>query len=573
MTVADMILRYLENEGVEYVFGISGAALNNFLVAFNRNPRIKTVVTKHEGGAAYMADGYARVRGGLGACFATSGPGATNLVTGVATSYTDNTPVIVFTGQVATSDYGKGTFQDSTKRGVDAVSIFDPITKSSSMILSRAKAEDEIRDAIRTALSGRRGPVHLSLPKDVVGASIQGEVAPPPLHRYPRNYFDRGLTIEAAQKLVNARSPAMLVGSGAVASNAGNSILELAELLGIPVATTPKAKGAFPEDHPLSLGVLGLCGSPLAESWIKSGHTDVLLVVGASLNQMTTLSWDPRLAPTDALIQVNIDPEEIGKNYRVDLPLVGDAMTVIDEIAFRVLRFIDELGDRKPRREQEVAELRAKVGRYLNPETMTSEQVPIHPARLIKDLEKGLPENAILFSDTGNHTDWAIHYLCVKRPGAFIAPFGMLPMGYATAAAVGGKFAAPDRPVVALVGDGCFMMNGMEVATAVDYNMPVIWVVMNNAKLGMAYDIQKLVGIENPVASHFRPVNIARVAEGYDAVGIRITKPGELAELLPKAVASGRPTVFDCVIARDAIPPLAPYLEGQKAFMKRLDML
>jgi len=222
---------------------------------------------------------------------------------------------------------------------------------------------------------------------------------------------------------------------------------------------------------------------------------------------------------------------------------------------------------------QEVAELREKVGRYLNPQDMTSEQVPIHPARLIKDLEKGLPENAILFADTGNHTNWAIHYLCVKRPGSFIAPFGMLPMGYATAAAVGGKFAAPDRPVVALVGDGCFMMNGMEVATAVDYNIPVIWVVMNNGKLGMAYDIQKLVGIENPVASDFRPVNIARVADGYDAVGLRITKPGELAELLPKAIASGRPTVFDCVIARDAIPPLAPYLEGQKAFFNRVDML
>ena len=244
MTVADLILQYLVNEGVEYVFGISGAALNNFLVAFNRNPRIKTVVTKHEGGAAFMADGYARVRGGLGACFATSGPGATNLVTGVATSYTDNTPVIVFTGQVATTDYGKGTFQDSTKKGVDAVSIFDPITKSSSMILSRAKAEDEIRDAIRIALSGRRGPVHLSLPKDVVGAPLHGDVAPPPLHRYPHNYFDRSLTIEAAQKLVKAKSPAMLVGSGAISSNAANSILELAELLHIPVATTPVMMGA-----------------------------------------------------------------------------------------------------------------------------------------------------------------------------------------------------------------------------------------------------------------------------------------------------------------------------------------
>lgn len=574
ITVSDLILKYLESEGVDYIFGITGAALNPFLAAFNRNPRVVPILTKHEEGAAFMADGYARVKGTLGACFATSGPGATNLVTGVATSYTDNIPVLVLTGQVSTADYGKGTFQDSTKQGVDSVAIFNPITKYSSMILSKFKADDEIREAIRISLSGRRGPVHLSLPKDVIASEIDFDVAAPPSYRYPREYFDRRLVIEAAQKLVQAKSPAILVGSGAIISGGCQQILELAEMLSIPVATTPKAKGAFPENHPLSLGVLGLCGSPLAEAYIKSGKNDVLFVVGASLNQMTTLSWDPKLAPTDCMIHVNIDPTEIGKNYRTDLPLVGDVKTVIDEISFRVLRYMhDETEDPRQKRVEALAELRKQTGVYINPEKMTSMDVPIKPQRLVKELDEALPDDAILFSDTGNHTDWAVHYMQFKRPGSFIAPFGMLPMGFATAAAVGGKLAAGDRPVVANVGDGCFLMNGMEIVTAVQYNIPVVWVIHNNSKLGMAYDMQKLVKIEPPVASDFKQVNFAKMAEALGAVGHRITQPGELKEMLPKAIASGRPTVLDCVIDSEEIPPLSPYVEGVKNFIRRMDML
>jgi acetolactate synthase I/II/III large subunit len=573
MNVADLILKYLELEGVEYIFGISGAALNPFLAAFHRNSKVKPILSKHEEGAAFMADGYARVKGSLGACFATSGPGATNLVTGVATAFTDNIPMLVLTGQVSTADYGKGTFQDSTKQGVDSVAIFNPITKYSSMILSRFKADDEIRGAIRTAMTGRQGPVHLSLPKDVLVGEVDFNEGPPPTYRYPREFFDRRLVIDAAQRLVQAQSPAILVGSGAVTSGGCESILELAEMLSIPVATTPKAKGAFPEDHPLALGVLGLCGSPLAEAYIKSGKNDLLLVVGASLNQMTTLSWDPRLSPAGYLIHINIDPAEIGKNYRTDIPLVGDAKTVIEEISFRVLRYLGEGDEQRLDRVSALAALREKTGTCIEPEKLVSSAIPIKPQRLVKELEQALPPNAILFADTGNHTDWAVHYMKIKRPGSFIAPFGMLPMGYATAAAIGGKLAAGDRPVVALVGDGCFLMNGMELATAVHYNIPVVWVIMNNAKLGMAYDMQKLQKIDPPVASDFRPVNFARLAEALEAVGHRVTEPGQLLELLPKAIASGRPTVIDCVIDREEIPPLSPYVEGFKNFLRRMDML
>jgi acetolactate synthase-1/2/3 large subunit len=439
------------------------------------------------------------------------------------------------------------------------------------MILSRFKADDEMREAIRIALTGRQGPVHLSMPKDVLAGEVDFAEGPPATYRYRREFFDRRLVIEAAQKLVAAESPALLVGSGAVVSGAAESIRELAELLGIPVATTPKAKGAFPEDHPLALGVLGICGSPLAEAYIKSGKNDLLMVVGASLNQMTTLSWDPRLSPAGCLIHINIDPAEIGKNYPTQIPLVGDAKTVIDEISFRVLRHLGDDDQRSKDRVASLAALRQKTGTCIEPEKAESNAVPLKPQRLIRDLEQALPDNAILFSDTGNHTDWAIHYLRIRRPGSFIAPFGMLPMGYATAAAVGGKLAAGDRPVVALVGDGCFLMNGMEVATAVHYGIPVVWVVMNNAKLGMAYDLQKMVNIVPPVAGEFRPVNFAKLAEALEAGGYRVTQPGQLQEILPRALEAGRPAVIDCVIDRDEVPPLAPYVEGLQNFLRRLN--
>jgi acetolactate synthase I/II/III large subunit len=572
LTNSDLLLKYLENEGVEYMFGVPGLSLVPLFEACNRNSKVKPILAKHEEGAAFMADGYARVKGSLGVCFGTSGPGATNLITGVATSFVDNVPVLVLTGQVSTSSYGGGAFQDSTKDGVDSVLMFDPITRHSSMIISKYRAPDQIREALRIALTGKRGPVHLSLPKDVMAAEIESELPTSTSYRPPAEYFDRRMVIEAAQQLVNAQRPVILVGTGAVTSKACDDIRDLAETLNIPVATTPKAKGAFPEDHPLSLGVLGFAGSPVAEKFLTSGQTDVLLVIGASLNQITTMSWDPRIAPSKSLIQINIDPTEIGKNYPVDVPLVGDAKTIVNEISFRVLRFLDEKRNQVDTKEK-IARIRQEVGMCLSPEKMESTSIPVKPQRMVKELERALPEDAILFVDTGNSMCWAIHCMQVKRPDSFICPFGLLTMGYATCAAIGGKLAAPDRPVVSLIGDGCFMMNGMEVATAVNYDIPVVWIVQNNAKLGLVHEMQKMSLGEKTVVTTFKRVDVAKVAEGLGAKAYRIERPGELEALLPKAIAENKPVVIDCIIDDTEIQPLAPFVEGLKNFSHRLDMM
>jgi len=573
MTVADLVLKYLEREKVTHVFGVPGTSFVPFFAALNRNPNITPILVKHEEGAAFMADGYARVKNGLGVCYATSGPGATNLVTGVATAFTDNIPVLALTGQVPTSAYGKGTLQDSTEEGIDSVGMFKAVTKYSSMLISKYKAPEEIREAIRVALTGRKGPVHLSLPKDIMSEEIDADIPDPETYVPEGRYFDPSLVKKAAEKLMRSKNSAILVGTGAVTSRAAEEIRKLADMLDIPVATTPKAKGAFPEDHPLAIGVLGFCGSPLASRIIESGKIDVLLVVGASLNQVTTNSWDPRIAPTDCLIHIDIDPNEIDKNYKSDIPLIGDAKVIIEEMCSEIKPYISKLEKHRKERAARLAQFRQETGIHIEPEKMDSESIPVKPQRMVKELQEVLPEDAILFVDTGNHICWAIHYLKLKKPGSLITAFGMLTMGYAAAAAIGGKVAAPERPVISLVGDGCFLMNGMEVATAVNYDVPVVWIVQNNAKLGLVHELQKFSLGEHPIDTTFKQVNFAKIAEGLGAVGYRIEKPGELKKLLPEAIASKKPTVIDCIIDPDEVPPLKSFVEGMKNFAHRLDMM
>lgn len=571
ITTAELLLRYLEGEGVEYIFGVPGTSLVPLYDAINKQDAIKPILSKHEEGAAFMADGYARVSGKIGVCYATSGPGATNLVTGVANAYMDNIPLLVITGQVPTSIYGKGTFQDSTKEGVDSVAMFDPITKYSEMIISRYKMPETLREAFRIAFSGKKGPVHISYPKDIMEAEIEDTLLPPGGYKVKSEYFDRKLVIDATEKLVTAKKPAMLVGSGVIASDATLEVLELAELLNIPVATTPKAKGTFPEDHALSLGVFGFSGSPAAEEYLM-GDVDVLLVVGASLNQLTTLSWDPKLKPSDSLIHINIDPSEIGKNYVADIGLVGDCRAVLDEISFRVLRALQKYDPSEDRPIEDIVKFKQSVGMFVDEEKMFSESVPIKPQTMMREIQECLPEDAIVFVDTGNHTCWAIHYMRFKKPN-FISAFGMLTMGYATAAAIGGKLAAPDRPVVAIVGDGCFLMNGMEIATAVSYDIPVVWIVQNNAKLGLVHELQRFALGDKTVSTTFKEVNLARVAEGLGAKGYRIERPGELLEILPEAIERAVPTVIDVIIDPDEVPPIDRWVKGVGELRARLDYL
>lgn len=550
MNAAEVIVSSLEKHGAEYIFGVPGGAIESLNNALHKSP-IKVVVTKHEAGAAFMADGYARVSGNIGVCCSTAGPGATNMITGVASSFGDSIPVIALTGQVSTSMLGKGAVQEFSVQSFGIVSIFRQVTKYSDIIINENKAGEMIAKARRLALTGRKGPVHLNLPADIMKRKVVAD------HHERCSItqvmgFDRAAVKEAAQLLLGAKNPVILAGWGTVLSRADGELKELAELLDIPVATSPKAKGIFSESHPLSLGVLGFAGSPFSKEYIIKRDADVMLAVGTSFNEWVTSGWDKRLMPLKSLIHIDIDCNEIGKNYYVDVGIAGDARTVLGELIYEL---------RRKNKRKKVRDDRCKVVQSIKDSLTTKprkmHKMPYNPQRLIMDLSAALPEDTLYFADNGNSMAWAIRYLNITQPYSFFIGLGFASMGYAAAAVVGGKLAAGKRPVVALVGDGSFLMNGMEVATAVNYNIPVIWVVLNNSMLGMVYHGRKLAGLPEGIESTFKPVDFVKLAEGYGARGIKITRPGEInREMMAEIILAGVPTVLDVIIDPEEVPPI-----------------
>ncbi len=563
MNTAELIIELIEEAGVEYIFGIPGGAIEDLNTALHQSDKIMPVITKHEEGAAFMADGYARVSGRLGICCATAGPGASNLITGLASSQADSIPVCAFTGQVATSVFGKGAVQESGSEGINITSVFSNFTKYSGMLINEKRAQYMVQKAFHLAMAGRSGPVHLSLPADLMKKTVIRDERPN--HQTPAYFFDSDEVNTAAEILVRAKRPIIIAGWGVVLSRGADELRKLAEQLNIPVATSPKAKGIFPESHPLSLGVLGFAGSPVAEEFIIKQDVDVLLAVGTSFNEMMTDGWNERLHPSSHLIQIDVDVEEIGKNYPVTLGLCGDANIVMQEIGsavnrvFTTLNPYDDAGDytRNPSRCQEIKDLKTKY--KVSSISEATDPDLYNPGKLVIDLQQSCPADTIFFADIGNSMAWAIRHLEIDRPYSFFLALGFASMGYAVAAPVGAKLAAPDRPVVAMVGDGSFLMNGFEVATAVNYKIPVIWVVFNNAMLGTVYHGRKLFKEPVPegLPSCFERVDYVKIAEGLGARGIRLDASTPISrDLIKEIIETGRPTVIDVLIDETAVPPI-----------------
>ncbi|MBI2385356.1 MAG: thiamine pyrophosphate-binding protein [Elusimicrobia bacterium] len=555
-TVAELILGQLKREGVRTVYGIPGGPATPLFDAFHGEPGLRLVAPRHEAGAAFMALGDARVTGRAGVCLLTTGPGATNAVTAVAAAKTDGLPVLVLTAQTSTASFGKGSLQDSTESGVDTVALFRPITKMSAMLANPAAAGTVLRQALRTAMTGRRGPVHLSVPTDLMLLPAAGAPLAPPQYRSEPRLFDREAVQRCARRLLDARRPGILAGHGVNLGGAQAELLELAELLSIPVATTPKGKGAFPETHPLSLRVFGLASSPLSERYLLSEGTDALLVVGSSLHENSTSGWDPRLG-AGALMQQDVEPATIGRNYPVEVALAGDAKTTLRELLFELRRGLAR-GEAPPEGARGAfSRFKAGVPAYLDKDAMASDATPIKPQRLMSELDAALPEDALLFLDVGANTLWATHYLTATGRNAFIHNWGeFAAMGFGVAAAVGGKLAAPGRPVIAVVGDGGFAMAGMEVSTAVTENAPVVWVVLNDARLNAVHHGQTLQYKGRTMGTEFRRMDVAGVARALGAWSRRVVRPGDIGAAVADALASGRPAVVDVLVDAAEVPPI-----------------
>lgn len=566
ITVSELLLEHLKNEGVRVVFGLPGGPLSPLFDALYHEPSLRCITARHEGGAAFMALGYARVSGRLGACFVTTGPGATNAITGIAAAQADSLPMLAVTAQVATSTFGRGSIQDSYDR-LDIVAMLKSVTKMSTMVCNPQNLAMTLRQAIRHAMTGRRGPVHVNLPTDFMKRRVPCELQLPHEYRPVSRAFDREAVKQAAIELLSARRPAILAGNGVNLGDARAELLELAELFQIPVATTPKGKGAFPESHPLSLRVFGCASSPWSESVLLERGTDVLFVIGSSLHESSTQGWESRLKPSRSLLQLDIEPSVIGRNYPVAVPLVGDVKTTLRELLFHVRRLLAPGEGRVEAAGERVAALKRASQPLLDEEASRSNAVPIRPQRLMSAINEALPDDAIVFLDSGNNTLWATHYLNATGRNVFVHNWGDFgAMGFGVAAPIGGKVAAPDRAVVAIVGDGAFAMNGMEVATAAAYGIPVVWVVLNDARLNAVHHGQTLLYEGRTIGCDFPRMDIAKIAEGLGADGVRITDPRAIAPALRAALASGRPTVLDVWIDADEVPPIHSRIRSIQKF-------
>jgi acetolactate synthase I/II/III large subunit len=567
----DVFLEYLKAESATVVFGIPGGLLHPFFEAVEYDEELRLIVSKHEEGAAFMADGFARTSRRLAVCAGTSGPGATNLLTGVACAFSDGIPMLVLTGQAASHALGRGAAQETTREDIDIVAMFRPVTKYSAMVTSSQSLAHHLRRALRLALSDRPGPVHLNVPVDLWEHEVNEDWFEPSTYRTETRTFDRRAVQAASEALLEAKRPVLIAGSGVAVAQAMEHLRALAEMLPARVATTPRGKGLFPEDHELSLGVIGLAGHRAARDTIFSEEVDVLLTVGASLNETTTLNWDQRLRPSEKLIQLDIDADRIGRNYPVDIALVGDAQTILVELVYHVHRRLREGGAPQsiwatlPYPPQGEA-------RYDQPELRRSAAVPLTPQRWRVDLMRVLPDDAIIFSDIGGHMLFNLHDLEMRGRQRFVLNLGFGSMGHGTVAPIGAALANPQRPVVAIVGDACFTMNGMDLMTAREYDIPVVWIVENNNMHGITWHASDQVtdrGRKLHAIKYRRPIDVASIARAMGLDTWVVDSPDSLPQCVEEALARRAPAVIEVRVDGSISPPLGARARSLAGFIKR----
>jgi acetolactate synthase-1/2/3 large subunit len=547
------LIKILEEEGVQYVFGIPGS---HTLAIFDalRESTIKVILTKHECGAAYMADGYARVKRQVGVCTGTVGPGATNLVTGIAASYSEGIPVLALTGLSPASTLGKTAHQEASglSRSPNQIEIFRNITKASMAIPRASQLPHLVRLAFRIMLTGRFGPVNLSFPADILYDQIVYEQLAKKSYRVTRsNNVDFKLITQAVELIQAAKSPVIIAGQRCLFPDATQELLKLVDQYKIPVLTPLSAKGVIPENHPMALGCTGLFGHAAAEHYLTK-VSDLIIAIGEDFEEWASLAWDPEIIKDKELIQIDLDPLEIGKNYPVTLGIDGTIRTVIDALR-------EQLDACKcpPRNSDEDMLSYKKQYRYFEEPQMFCNATPLKPQRVIHDLRQLLPQNTIVFGDAGHTVRWVGKYFH-SYPQSFFAANNFEPMGYAVAACIGGKLAKPECPVVCICGDGSFLMHGMELSTAVNYGIPVIWIILNDSRLNMIYTTQTVYFGKKYVASEFSNPDFAQLAQAFGANGFTITQPGELETVIPLALSSTKPSVINIIIDPNEIPPFRP---------------
>jgi acetolactate synthase-1/2/3 large subunit len=552
MLGSDAILRALEAEGVEVAFGIPGGAILPTYDAFARGTSVRHVLARHEQGAGHMAEGYARATGRVGVAIATSGPGATNLVTPIADAWMDSTPLVCITGQVRTHLIGTDAFQECDITGVTI-----PIVKHSWLVQEVEELPHVLKAAFHVARTGRCGPVLVDVPRDVQEAALDfeyPEAVDLPGWKPPRQGHPRQIKL-AASALAAAEKPVLYVGGGTLNADACAELLDLAEVGRLPVVTTLMGKSAFPETHELHFGWPGMHG-PKWSNWAMN-KCDLLVAVGARFDDRVTGKLSA-FAPGATVIHLDIDSAEIGKLRRADIPVVGPLEQVLADLA-EELRAV-RAQDGAPRTEawlRQLADWREEFPlRYGNGGDVLKPQLVLET---LQALTTG--EDVVWTTGVGQHQMWAMQYLLCDRPRSFITSGGLGTMGYGVPAAIGAKAARPEATVVCVDGDGCFQMTGQELATSVLEDLPIVVVIVNNGYLGMVRQWQDMFFDERLSQIHLthHVPDYARLAEAYGAVGLTVESEDELESALEEALSCGHTAVVDArVDPREHCYPMIP---------------
>ncbi len=536
---SQIVLETLKEQGVDTVFGYPGGTiLNIFDELYKYGDTFNHILTAHEQGAAHAADGYARATGKVGVCFATSGPGATNLVTGIATAYMDSIPVVAITCNVANALIGRDSFQE-----IDITGITMPITKHNFIVKDVNDLAPTIRRAFKIAQSGRKGPVLVDIPKDVTAAVC--EYTPEPKQTAePAKVPSENSINKAVELLRNAKKPLIYVGGGAILSDVGQDLITFAEKIDAPVVSTLMGLGAFPHGHELHLGLIGMHGRYACN---KAAHQcDVLITCGARFSDRVAGNRG-KFAPNAEILHIDIDAAEMDKNIHSNYHLRGN----INQVVPMLTRAIEQLDH---------SDWKAEIDTWKRPFNQTQIDDFVNPQKVIETIDRLTADDTVIVTDVGQHQLWAAQFYNYVQPRTLLSSGGLGTMGYSMGAAMGAQVGCPEKKVVLFVGDGGFHMNLSELATMASYNIPVVMVVMNNTVLGMVRQWQKIF-YDNRFADTdpHRKTDFVKVADAFGVKGLRINTNDEIEATIKEALATNGPVLIDCRISPDSnVLPMIP---------------
>lgn len=543
LTGAEIVVECLKKEDVKVIFGIPGGTIMPVYDVFYSENSIKHILTRHEQGAAHAAEGYARATGKVGVCIATSGPGATNLVTGLANAHLDSIPLVAFTGQVPTSLIGTDAFQE-----VDISGITLPITKNSYVVRNVKNLARIVQEAFYIARTGRPGPVLIDFPKDIQLAKTEFKYPESvSLNSYKPTFSGNVKQIKAAaQEISKAKKPIIYAGGGVISSNASSELRDLVIKTNIPITTTLMGLGCFPETHPLSLGMLGMHGTAYANYAVSAA--DLIIALGARFDDRITGKLD-EFASKAKIIHVDIDPAEVGKNISVDIPIVGNIKNV--------LKKLNEYVHKKKETEwlKTVEDFKKKYPlKYNNNEELK-------PQYIMETINKISKDNTIIVTSVGQHQMWAAQYYQYTEPRSFISSGGLGTMGFGFPAALGAKMGCPEKTVICISGDGSFQMNQQEIATAINNNLAITVIIMNNGFLGMVRQWQEFFFDKRYAETTLNGnPDFVKLVEAYGGTGIRVNKKQELYPALEKALSLDKFVLIDCLVSKEenVFPMVSP---------------